>query len=1314
MAVTGFDEEYYLGEKLAQVQVKVQGGNYSADVVNAWLSADTADLKALLNDVGVTPEQHYEQQGWMEGLNPNAYFNAHEYVLAKATAAVEAGKYTTVDAAETAFYDAWTSNPYDHYLSYGASDGIDPSNAFDSSAYLDQKVAAAIADGKTQANGSAWTADALGTYLSTLGLTPLTHFLLYGQAEGFTATEVPADEQVDPGVITPTGPGNAFSLTTGIDNILGSTADDVINGLVDTRDDISTLNNGDTIDGGAGNDILNVTMDQNQGDAGYASTALIENVENVNVHIGSGTALNFDASNIDGVEVLNSDQSVGRVTFDNIQSSDITVKVTDTQAGVFANFKASALVGDDDTVSVVVEDVLSGPISVGAQGGSTDAAGVENIALTSQGVVATNTINYLSENGNQANTLTVDGTNNLEIENSLSDKIDTVDASTLEGGLTATVTAERAVVKGGLGDDVITVTGTIPESDIDLGTGDDLLEINSQDVNLGEAGIVNVETLRIEDQDTPFAGYTVDFDGFSVNKVEVIDNSSFPASGPLTLDNYDNATPLAFLEDYSGNVTVIKAVDTNDDSLSVSMEGDRAEQDGVVGSVTPAILNISDVETLNIDSSQENMLVGDVKDSTGDISSLTVNDASTELESVVLTGTGRNTAVVLKGFDKDLKTIDASAMTGNVLVDVSDAAADIAYTGAQGDNVVEFGSKLTDDDSITTGDGDDEVRADLDADAVTMDSDGVETVSILSTKDAARMNLDKASGLTNVIVEKSSTDLTLDNLADGVAITMEDGAGADLTIIDAQAELSIAMENTSGVAVSQGTIDVGSDVETLNIDYTDDNAAGLMMTVAEIEGTDLETLNLSASRNDTLDITGVLGADADDTTDLELAPSLTLIDGSDSLGSLALNVNTFSGKVLTGLADDTVTLNMALTDDLTIDAGSEDNTGDTLTFAATDEVSLADMGNITGFENYASSGALTLALSKEAVASAQDQSVTIEAAGALTLDLSDLTADQTTEVTGNSVTDVITIGAAADTVDLSDNGGTVIVTDVTDMSTDTLTGDAKAASILQFTDGIDRDTAIDLSNVSDFGTYLLTGTQQEYNLEMTDALMNGAAVVTVDASDSLLVNIDASSVTADVVGSNVTYALNFLGSDNNDIVTGTLNNDTLEGGAGNDYLTGGAGADKISGGTEADTITGGTGADTINFGTALDAFLDTAVYVTGDSGITTMTVDTIEEFTTAVAAVAAVAAGGTAVGDALSMGVAGSATNFVDGSTGAVADVEATVTDADLVFDGTVQYYFDDDTTNGYFVADMDADSTADLAIVLTGVIDMSYDDIVA
>jgi hypothetical protein len=180
----GFDRMYYLAAKLAQLQ--------AVDPA-IWGSYTIATLETLLLNYGFTAESHYSQYGYLEGLAPNQYFNHSEYILAKATALCDAGLYASVEEATAAFNAAWTGDAYLHYLVYGAAEGINPSNDFDESSYLADKLAALQASGVWLGK----TIDELRSLLASLNMTALDHYLNYGWKEGLSVTPVPVSERVE-------------------------------------------------------------------------------------------------------------------------------------------------------------------------------------------------------------------------------------------------------------------------------------------------------------------------------------------------------------------------------------------------------------------------------------------------------------------------------------------------------------------------------------------------------------------------------------------------------------------------------------------------------------------------------------------------------------------------------------------------------------------------------------------------------------------------------------------------------------------------------------------------------------------------------------------------------------------------------------------------------------------------------------------------------------------------------------------------------------------------------------------------------------
>lgn len=177
MAIS-FNTEFYLEQKLAQLQAD---GETSFET--------TADVAAAFEASGLTAEEHYEQFGLVEGLNPNEEFDTNVYLSQKLAQLQASGEeFATVEEVIAAFAAAGLS-PLEHYNQFGAAEALSPNANFNVQAYLEDKLAQLQADG---VEGFETTADVLAAF-QTAGLTPLDHFKQFGEAEGLVAKPLPTD-----------------------------------------------------------------------------------------------------------------------------------------------------------------------------------------------------------------------------------------------------------------------------------------------------------------------------------------------------------------------------------------------------------------------------------------------------------------------------------------------------------------------------------------------------------------------------------------------------------------------------------------------------------------------------------------------------------------------------------------------------------------------------------------------------------------------------------------------------------------------------------------------------------------------------------------------------------------------------------------------------------------------------------------------------------------------------------------------------------------------------------------------------------------
>ena len=289
-----FDYETYMGNKLAQL--KAGDATWTMDkLVKAFADSGFVGAEGA--------QRHFEMFGQTkEDLSPNALFNVKEYYVAKAAqlygkavadvTELEAATVKTLIAKDG--MTAWT-----HYKLFGIEEGVNPSNSFDTSAYMAAKLAAVQAAEPDKG----WTAESLQKAFSDARISALEHFMMYAGngeatevAKGMTF-EVPASERVPGGS---GGSGNVITLKATELNVVGTAGDDVFVGAVYTSG--STFTAAQTIDGGAGKDTLDIRV------TGVATSkslpiADIKNIEVFKIsdkNVADGVELTVDFGAIEG------------------------------------------------------------------------------------------------------------------------------------------------------------------------------------------------------------------------------------------------------------------------------------------------------------------------------------------------------------------------------------------------------------------------------------------------------------------------------------------------------------------------------------------------------------------------------------------------------------------------------------------------------------------------------------------------------------------------------------------------------------------------------------------------------------------------------------------------------------------------------------------------------------------------------------------------------------------------------------------------------------------------------------------------------
>lgn len=663
MALT-FDATYYLQQR--------------PDVFQAFVAA--------AGSTGLTwaqfAEQHYNNSGRFEGSNPNAIFNTNEYLTANPDVA------------------AAGVNPFQHYLAVGASEGRAPSASFPSFASFD-------ADAYLAANP-----DLVAAGITTKNQA-YEHFVLAGQFEGR-----PGAPAIDHGL-----PGQTFTLTTGVDNLAGTAANDMFiaanNGGAVA--DGTTLNTGDTVNGGAGIDTLQIIQS--------AATAVrvpnLSNVENIDGQaFGSAILLNLATST--GVEKISLSNGNNGLTATNVANIvDLELNNTTTGASVLsATYNAATIGGTEDVQNVSVNSAV----------GAVTVNGIETMNVTSTGA-ATATgafpdLNQLAINAAGLKTLNVSGSGLIEITNALLASVKTLDASASTGGVYAEFGAAADVtVTGGSGDDAFAFNGTLTDADVvDGGEGFDTVGVTGGDFSLatnatlkGINALTNVERVSFNGAD---AGTTINGATFAnAGLTHVLFNTwdtVAAGDGNDVINNADAALTYQFGTANDGSASfALKAGAT---SLNIELDGINGK-DTVANDGSDADIGGLSIVTAGANSTTTPVSIslasnGDLADAfltAGVFQSQNYNETGAVTvaagSTVDVTGDGNlaifggTAAALTAGFSGDV-TLDASELTGNTIIAGSDFTATAGVVGTSKTDLTTGNSGV---DTITLGSGNDVV-----------------------------------------------------------------------------------------------------------------------------------------------------------------------------------------------------------------------------------------------------------------------------------------------------------------------------------------------------------------------------------------------------------------------------------------------------------------------------------------------------------------------------------------------------------------------------------------------------------------------------
>ncbi len=438
-----------------------------------------------------------------------------------------------------------------------------------------------------------------------------------GQAilAGVTSEGPSTPEEITEYLAGVSGGASTFALTTGLDDIVGTSGNDTINANPGASN-ANTLTALDKIDGGAGVDTINVTEIGATGAGAFElnTAATIKNVEVLNYTVASdnvGDAVTADVSNWTGLTTANivvsgTDAPVTLTTKGNVTAATVngatTATITDSAAAGSDKLATVTLV-DTTGAATVVSDVLTSLTLNGSSGGTTTvtaaaatraldlnlnnvtggtvtdaeatslnitASGTKTTAgtvttakATTVSIAADEALTLTELNVAAATGLTVTGDSLVTLSDGTFTALTSIDASAQTAGgvdTSATALGTGVAFTGGAGDDSIKLGATTKA--ITTGAGNDRVALMATVTALGTGGSVDAgagttDTLAFLDADDAGTATAAATFAGTVSNFEVVELAGAAGAGvALNLANLDNISSVKLSANVNQALTI--------------------------------------------------------------------------------------------------------------------------------------------------------------------------------------------------------------------------------------------------------------------------------------------------------------------------------------------------------------------------------------------------------------------------------------------------------------------------------------------------------------------------------------------------------------------------------------------------------------------------------------------------------------------------------------------------------------------------------------------------------------------------------------
>jgi hypothetical protein len=834
----------------------------------------------------------------------------------------------------------------------------------------------------------------------------------------------------------------------------------------------------------------------------------------------------------------------------------------------------------------------------------------------------------------------------------------------------ASVTTAQTAIDAVAAGQTVGTTFTLTNSS----TADTVIGTSGNDTINGASGTVANGDLIIDqsttDNDTANLVLTTAYTPSTITNIENV-NIDWNAFGTATVNaagitGTTTVTGTSSKTGFLGHLTVTNAAD-----LTIA-----------AGTGMDGTLTVSGIEAGTVTGGEATTIVANASATAADATSMTVNAGSNATSVTVGTTNGAKSTTVDAGTATTISVADQGNSTDTTALTVgASAAITLANTGST--TMTVNTDALTSTMTLTTiGQG---LTIDGSAASHTIDTTAAglsgETITNSLTSGTLTVNVGAVGADTNLALVQADT-FNFDTLTGGdFATAFATGANIEADVNLAAGEFGVLTANDT----SADTMTITNNVAT--------------QTVIQVDGTDatlgdIETLNIVSAA------TAVTGTDATYTA-IEASTNKVVMTGTNDVVVTDIIAGEFDASGLTGNLTSTSTTDAAMTV-----SGSTGTNTHVFASTTTDSSYTGQDGNDTvTFVNNSGNATAVLGNGTNIVTASSSTTGSVVVIGGTGVD----TVTATTAGTGTGEVN-LSLAGGNDVMTVTQTGANDVVTVNAGDGDDALTlGAASTASdVYSLTFGAGTDT-LNISADMTAGTWTLSGLDTiAIGSSDTAAIMEASELtgqsytITGDGTAT-----DHMAVETDTAG---TYDFSSIAVDQT--ITSGLAGLQITGSTGNDTITGTDYADILISNGGTDTLTGGTGKDTYTGGAGTDTF----VIASADTGATVATADVINvaNFTTTT--------------DKLSLGTAGSATNYteiagVDGD--AIAD---TLVDVNAAMDGTIKYVLvygldvlfatgGADAADGALFIDADMDGTSDDMIIITGENDgtnFAYGDIIA